>query len=94
MIKPKSIIGRKYYPYDNSYTVNLTSSSNYPCINDQSNYLAGNLMGALVKECIIVSEPFNCIVKGFMGKTKVIEMILVTYNNCTYSVMYHENAIK
>jgi len=88
-----SIIGKKYIPYDNSYCVNLTSTSGYPYKNDTAAYLAGTQVGDAPKECIIVSEPFLCTVPIMHGDTKEIEMVLVNYNGCTYSIMFHKDAI-
>ena len=93
-IVSQSLIGRKYYPFDNSYCVNLTQSSNYPYSNKRNVYLAGTLLGDPVKECIIVSEPFKCKVKSCVGN-EIYEhdMIMVNYNNHTYSVMFHKQGL-
>lgn len=83
---------KKYYPKDNSWTVNLTSCSNYPYKNNTENYLAGTRFGDKVKECIIVSEPFLCFISTYNGD-KEYKMIMVNYNDNTYSVMYFEDCV-
>lgn len=87
-----SLIGKKYYPCDNSYCVNLTSSAVYPYKNNTKARLAGTQTGEKVKECIIVSEPFKCIISNL--KTEKYTMILVEYNNETYSVLYDPRCVK
>ena len=94
IIGVESIIGKKYYPFDNSYCVNLTSCSNHPYENDTTSYLAGTMGGDSVKECEIVSEPFTCNVVSSNDCIKTIEMILVNYNGNTYSIMYNEKYVK
>jgi hypothetical protein len=91
-MKKSSIIGKKYYPMDNSYCVNLTSTSNYPYKNDTNVYLAGARIGDEVKECIILSEPFKCIINTNTGLIEE-KMVIVNYNNNTYSVLYYKEGI-
>ncbi len=89
----KSIIGKKYIPQDNSYSVNLTSSSGYPYKNDFTTYLAGALFqDHTPKVCTILTEPFECAVTG-LDKIKLEIMIIVEYNNTTHMTMYFEQGI-
>jgi hypothetical protein len=82
----KSLIGYNYIPYDNSYSVNLTSASNHPYRNE-SKYLAGTF-DSDPKICVIVSEPFMCRVNSIFEECKLIEMIMVQYDGQTSSVMF------
>lgn len=90
----ESLIGKYYLPYDNSYSVNLTSSSNYPYKNDQR-YLAGTF-NSDAKLCVIVSEPFICKVKSCVDNSITYEyyMILVGYNNEVISVLFNKSNVK
>jgi hypothetical protein len=87
----KSLIGLKYAPYDNSYAINMTSSSNYPHRNDQL-FLAGTIDTKKVI-CDIVSDPFYCIIETPFGNKKRCEMIMVDYNNTTSCVIFHKNCV-
>ena len=94
-INKESLIGKKYYPIDNSYCVNLTACAQYPYNNDRGAYLAGNMIGESQKECTIVSEPFMCKIKPFIQDViKEHEMILVNYNNNTYSILFFRECVK
>lgn len=87
----ESLIGKYYLPYDNSYSVNLTSASSYPYKNEQKQ-LAGDYKSD-AKFCLIVSEPFSCKVTTVLGDIRTVEMILVEYDNKTSSVMYFEHCV-
>lgn len=88
----ESIVGKYYLPHDNSYSVNLTSASNYPYDNEQL-YLAGT-NDTDAKLCKIVSEPFICNVRvGLDGDIKQYEMILVEYEGQTSSILYHKDSV-
>lgn len=90
----KSLIGKYYYPCDNSYCVNLTSSSNYPYKNNANDaFLAGTLVGHEPKKCIIVSEPFDCVVKEIIDGVKTVKMIIVNYNGNSYSTMFFSDCV-
>lgn len=93
-MKTESIVGKTYIPHDNSYCVNLTSSSNYPYKSETSARLAGTRIGDEPKECIILTEPFMCKILSVNGIIKEIEMILVNYNNSTYSIMYYSGGVR
>ena len=91
----KSIIGKKYIPFDNSWSVNVTIAGDYPLKNKQS-YLAGSIgLGLASKIVTIVSEPFQCNVNTFGCKNpKGIEtMIMVDYNEQTHMVMFDKSQI-
>ena len=87
----KSLIGLKYVPHDNSYAINMTSSSNYPHRNDQL-FLAGTIDTKKVI-CDIVSDPFYCVIETPFGNKKRCEMIMVDYNNTTSCVIFHKNCV-
>jgi hypothetical protein len=90
----KSIIGRKYIPCDNSYTVNLTSSSNFPYKNNTTIYLAGTARGDEPKECIILTEPFKCSIVTMSKETYDIEtMVVVQYKDTTHITLYYESCL-
>ena len=88
----ESLIGKFYLPSDNSYSVNLTSSSNNPYENDQL-YLAGTF-NTNAKLCTIVSEPFMCYINTSIGTSKLVEMILVEYDGQTSSILYYEKCVQ
>jgi hypothetical protein len=92
--KSESIIGRYYLPFDNSYSVNITSCSNYPYENKHM-YLAGTASSNNIL-CKVVSEPFMCKVKSLAINNKIsdILMIIVEHNNEHITVMYKESQLK
>lgn len=87
----ESLIGKYYSPYDNSYSVNLTSCSGYSYENKRL-YLAGTSDSG-EKMCLIVSEPFLCKVRTISDNTVDRVMILVEYDGNTVSVMFHESRV-
>ena len=68
----ESLIGKYYIPNDNSYSVNLTTSTQYPYNNEQK-YLAGTY-NTDAKICLIVSEPFMCKVRTVLNQISEIMM--------------------
>lgn len=84
----QSIIGKKYIPFDNSHSCNLSLQKPSGNI-----YLAGTLIGHEPKICTIISNPFLMKRINCEGKLKETEMVLVEYNNQTYSVMFDINSI-
>lgn len=86
------LIGKYYLPYDNSYSVNITSISNYP-YEHKPLYLAGTF-NTEAKLCKIVSEPFICKINTINNDVTEMAMILVEYDNNTVSVMFHQSAVK
>jgi hypothetical protein len=70
----ESLIGKKYYPVDNSYEI---------CLTDRKEYysLAGNSLNPAKQpeECEIISEPFRTLIQSDIVKDSVFErhMILV-----------------
>lgn len=88
-----SIIGKKYIPFDNSYSVNITNCSNYPYNNVKTSYLAGNQGGELAKECIIKTEPFKCNIKTWNNNIEEKEMVVVSYRDNDYVVMFRIESI-
>ena len=79
--------GKKYVSSDNSYTKNLTGYENY--------YLAGNLLGDIPKETIIVSEPYKeKIETGIFSKNeKECFFIDVKYKKDTLRVLFYEKNV-
>lgn len=94
-----SLIGKKYIPKDNSWSVNVTFCG-HRMLRDSDlgrRYLAGNYNNDK-KECTIVSEPFRCTVRTGISslnnvKTASVDMIMVNYNNETHMVMYFESGV-
>jgi hypothetical protein len=87
----ESLIGKWYLPVDNSYSVNLTSAALYPYKSEDTS-LAGNY-NSDAKMCIIVSEPFICKVHSDISGLRTHEMIMVEYENKTYSILYYERCV-
>jgi hypothetical protein len=85
----ESLIGKKYYPIDNSYSVCLTDG--------KMNYqLAGNHYNRpkQPEECEIVSEPFDMVVNNIIGGFLTRQMILVKCERgFTHSVVFVEHAL-
>ena len=77
---PDSIIGKNYYPSDNSYVI---------CLETQKEpvgyYLAGTQTGHSAKLCKIISEPYSA--KNVFGNT--CTFVNVLYNKNTYRVLYN-----
>jgi hypothetical protein len=88
----ESLIGKCYLPVDNSYSVNLTSASRYPYKSEDTS-LAGNFSSE-AKMCVIVSEPFICKVDSDLSGIRTYEMIMVEYDNKTYSILYYEGCVR
>jgi hypothetical protein len=86
----ESLIGKYYLPCDNSYSVNLTSATNYPYKREEP-LLAGSF-NSEAKMCVIVSEPFICKVDSNLSG--IYEMIMVEYENKTYSILYYEHCVR
>lgn len=91
----QSIIGKLYLPSDNSYSVNLTSCSNYSYKNDRTKYLAGAIeLKLLPKEVTIISEPFLCKVNTSINTNKKMPMILVKDSDGDiHSTLFYEKNI-
>ena len=87
----ESLIGKYYIPNDNSYSVNLTISTQHPYKNEQR-YLAGSF-NSEAKMCVIVSEPFMCKIRTVFNDISEMEMILVEYDNEVSSVMFNEHLV-
>lgn len=87
----ESLIGKWYLPVDNSYSVNLTSAANHPYISEDTS-LAGNY-NSDAKMCVIVSEPFICKVDSGLSGIRTYDMIMVEYENKTYSILYYERCV-
>lgn len=90
-VMKESLIGKYYIPNDNSYSVNLTTSTQYPYNNEQK-YLAGTY-NTDAKICLIVSEPFMCKVRTVLNQISEIMMILVEYDNEVISVIFYEHLV-
>ena len=88
----ESLIGKWYLPVDNSYSVNLTSAALYPYKSEDTS-LAGNY-NSEAKMCVIVSEPFICRVDSDLSGIRTYEMIMVEYENKTYSILYYEHCVR
>jgi hypothetical protein len=68
----KSLIGKYYLPYDNSYAVNLTLRNT-----DNIRLFACKANNNIQEECIIKSEPILVKVTPTVNITKTIPMIIV-----------------
>ena len=90
----ESIIGKKYYSRDNSYCVNITAASNYPYVGRDNYYLAGTQMGHPVRECVISTDPFEGQILASLGTIKTKTLIIVSYDNKVFSVLYDEQGVK
>jgi hypothetical protein len=83
-MKKESLIGKFYLPSDNNYVIDLSKGKQY----SEFTFFDSKL-------CKIISEPFNCKRNlNFNGDTTENEMILVEYNNSTYSVLFDENNVR
>lgn len=92
MNESTSIIGKKYLPSDNSYSVNVTSSTLFPYKSKQI-YLAG-IVNEEGKECTILTDPFDCSIIHSVNKSVVLlPMIIVQYGNTTACVMYYKHCV-
>ena len=94
MSKKESLIGKKYIPIDNSWSVNVTSCGDFLSKAKRS-YLARSYWDE-GKTCVIVSESFICNVctTGVSEPRSTRKMIMVNYNNETHMVMFHETGIQ
>jgi hypothetical protein len=91
----ESIIGKKYIPCDNSWSVNVTASGDHPYKNEPK-YLAGAIGLELeAKVVTIVSEPFKCNVStfGMTDPKSVKDMVMVEYEKETFMVMFKQSQI-
>ena len=90
----KSLIGKKYIPCDNSWSVNVTDCGK-SLFKPQRSFLAGICGGGGV-ECVIISEPFDCIVEtiGIENPKSTHKMIMVNYNDETHMVLFYKNCVK
>jgi hypothetical protein len=90
----ESLIGKKYLPTDNSYSVNLTTSAPTFSSENKQLYLAGKY-NEPAKLCEIVSEPFYCFINtGFdFPPDKKHKMILVEYEGNTCSVLFNDRCV-
>ncbi len=88
----KNIIGKSYIPSDNSYAVNITTSTKYPSENENL-YLVGTF-NSNNKICTILTNPFKpSINTGFDEITNEDYFIIVQYNNTTHMVLFYESNI-
>lgn len=89
----ESLIGKKYRPHDNSWSINVTTCSNYPYKNKQG-YLAGT-HNTSQKECIICSEPFDCYINKSVlhFNLEICKMIMVNFNQETHMVLFNESSV-
>lgn len=90
----ESIIGKKYIPCDNSYSVNITSTSGHPYKNERLLLAACIANDEKINICTIISEPFLCNVKSFDGSIISEKMIAVEYENTTSLVLFYESQIQ
>ena len=89
----ESIIGKKYIPTDNSWSVNVTTASECPWKNEQR-YLSGTMdCNFIPVECTIVSEPFFAKVMSYKQIREQL-MIAVDYNNETHIVLFFPSQIQ
>lgn len=93
-IMKKSIIGKKYQPFDNSWEVNITSCTDYP-VENKIKYPAGTQCGDPKRECTIISEPFMCNVMSIgLSNPKITrEMIMVDIEGDTHMIMFFKECI-
>lgn len=87
----ESIIGKKYKPDDNSWSLNLTKSGN-----GYNRVIRGYLGGTYRTDavvCTIKSEPFKMIVESGMYQVDTRTMIIVEYNKSSYTVLFNESNI-
>lgn len=94
MSKLKSLIGKKYTPYDNSWSVNVTDCGDI-LSKAKCSFLAGKF-GSNAVECTIVSEPFRCNTRmsGLKESNGTYEMIMVNFNNETHMVLFNKHYVK
>lgn len=89
----KSIIGKTYIPFDNSWSVNLTSTCDYPH-KSKNRYLAGT-NNTESKTCIIASEPFMCnTIIVALDQKHSYEMIIVECENESHMVLFDKQCVK
>lgn len=81
-----SLIGKAYWPIDNSYAVCLFDGRNH--------HLAGNY-SRKAEITTIVSQPFIMLVKTVVGKPKKMEMVLVKCRKgYIHSVMFRNGGLE
>lgn len=93
----KRIVGRKYLPIDNSYSVNITKCTKRDAIFgiiENKGYISGTCaFNYHPHPCIILTNPFKATVHlGFADKTVETQMVVVkdlTDNQC-HTVMFYE----
>lgn len=89
----ESIIGKKYIPIDNSWSVNVTTASDYPHKNEWR-YLSGTPDNNFTPvECTIVSEPFFMKVSTYKQIREQL-MVAVDYNDETHIVLFFPSQIQ
>lgn len=87
----ESIIGKKYRPSDNSWSLNLTKSCN-----EFNRVIRGYLGGTYRTNaviCTIKSEPFKMKVESGTRRVGTRTMIIVEYNKSSYIVLFDKSNI-
>ena len=90
----ESIIGKKYKPNDNSWSLNLTKSVN--STNRGNRIVRGYLGGTYVTDsviCKIKSEPFEMQIQALDRNPYPVTMVIVEYKKNTYIVLFNESNI-
>ena len=91
MEKTESIIGKKYRPNDNSWSLNLTKSCN-----GFNRVIRGYLGGTYRTDaviCTIKSEPFKMIIESGTHGVDARTMIIVEYGKSSYTVLFYKSNI-
>ena len=100
----KSLIGRGYIPFDNSFEVDLTHHANnrgdaYGKHGQLSGTNKKDSFGTWVKDkptatdCIILTEPFKCFVNNIFQEVITREMIIVNSGGRSYMTIFEESNI-
>ena len=87
----ESIIGKKYKPSDNSWSLNLTKSCN-----EFNRVIRGYLGGTHRTDaviCTIKSEPFKMSVESGVHRVGTRTMIIVEYKRSSYVVLFNKSNI-
>ena len=89
----KNLIGKEYTPLDNSWSVNVTQCGDF-LGSAKRGYLAGSYYSE-AKKCLIVSEPFECIVNttGVPRPKQIKTMIIVEYDKETHMVLFFDKCV-
>ena len=91
----ESLIGKTYFPVDNSYAVCLSDRSEYG--SNTSYYLAGTAWDEQI-ECTIISQPFPVLmpVPASKNTTRIVHFVIVqdSKHDKTHCIMFHERGLK